>query len=124
MGMKRLSHAGSLSCILTTKEQLLLGSRCVWTLFTLLWCTDFYLELALLTQKPLGPHTVCELFHQAEDLDPSSVESVPIVTFHSCHVEIINLQKSFFDHARQKKRKKGLFKPSSLHTSEFIQRGF
>lgn len=38
-GMKRLSHSGSLSCILATKAQMQLTTECVWTLFTSPWCT-------------------------------------------------------------------------------------
>lgn len=38
-GMKRLSHSGSLSCILATKAQMQLTTKCVWTLFTSPWCT-------------------------------------------------------------------------------------
>lgn len=45
-GMKRLSRAGSLSCILTTKEQMLLTGTCVWTVGSSLVCRMFRAGLA------------------------------------------------------------------------------
>lgn len=45
-GMKQLSRTGSLSCILTTKEQMLLTGTCVWTVRSSLVCRLFRAGLA------------------------------------------------------------------------------
>lgn len=44
--MKQLSRTGSLSCILTTKEQMLLTGTCVWTVRSSLVCRLFRAGLA------------------------------------------------------------------------------
>lgn len=81
MGMKRLSHTGSLSCILATKEQMPLASRCVWTLFTLLrwtYCQSWPCIYCMWAFLSSCSSQFMSLYHSSESLRSNPVKELSL----------------------------------------------